>query len=1059
MKNKLIALLFMLFGCLSLILAQEKTIKGTVVDNVYNEAIIGASIIVKNSPDTRGTISDANGAFSLKAKSGEILEITYMGYKAQSITIGESTTVMKIVLEEDLKTLDEIVVVGFGTQKKENLTGAVASVDTKALEARPVSSVGQALQGVVPGLNFSVNASGGGLGNNLDMNIRGTGTIGTGSSASPLILIDGMEGNMNTINPEDIENISVLKDAASSSIYGSRAAFGVILITTKKGKSGKMKVNYNNSFRYSGPINMPRPLDSYSFANYFNDAAQNQGDNPVFGADVIDRILAYQKGEITTSTIPNGGGTNWEFHQKANDNIDWYKEHFKWNWSQEHNVSLTGGSDNIQYYASAGYLAQDGNLRYGNDEYSRFTATAKVNTQVNKYVDINLNVKFIRWELDNPLYMDEGGLLFHDIARVWPMMPLKDPNGHYMRNGKISQLENGGRSKTTNDNLYAQGQVVLHPLKGWDIYADIGARIINQDNSRNLAKVYEYNVEGQPLLLPFAASYAAGATFARDTYAKTNFWNSNIYTDYTFKLEDHFIKGMVGMNTESNHYKTLGAQRSDVISDLIPNIGAATGDDKITSISEYEWATAGFFGRLNYTYMDKYLFEMNLRYDGTSRFLKKDRWNLFPSVSVGWNLAREDFMKSIAETVHTIKPRFSWGKLGNQNTSSYYPFYLTQGITSNWGGWITDGKLQTIAGVPGLVSSSLTWEKIYNTNVGIDVGLLNNRLLLSYDYFIRTTDDMVGPPREIGAALGTGLPNTNNAKLSNKGWELQINWRDQISKVSYDLGFNLSDNRVKVNRYPNPSGSLETYYIDQILGDIWGYETQGIAKTDEEMAAWLSEHDQSKLGSNWQAGDIMYKDLDGNGIIDGGTNTLGDYGDKKVIGNSNPRFRFGFNMGASWNNFDVSLFFQGVMKRDVWLSGPMFWGADGGMWQSMGLKEHLDFFRPADTESVFGPNLDSYYPRAYIGGKGDKNKQVQSRYLQNGAYLRLKNIQLGYNLPSKFVKRIGLEKVRVFGTAENLFTITKMDKMFDPEANMGSYSSGKTYPLSSTIAFGVNITL
>lgn len=316
-------------------------------------------------------------------------------------------------------------------KRKVNLTGAVASVDTKALASRPVSQVGQALQGVVPGLNLSTPDLGGQLGQTMNVNIRGTGTIGKGSSASPLILIDGMEGNMNNLNPEDIENISVLKDAASSSIYGSRAAFGVILITTKKGKAGKMQVNYNNSFRYSGPTNLPNQIDSYRFANYFNEASINQGGSAIFDEETIDRIQKYMAGEITTTTIANGN--NWHFHEKANDNVNWWKKHFQWAWSNEHNISLNGGTEKLQYYVSGSYLNQDGNLRYGNDNYKRYNATAKVNAQINKYVDFNINTKFVRFDLDNPIYLEEGGLLYHDIARMWPMMPFKDPNGYYMR--------------------------------------------------------------------------------------------------------------------------------------------------------------------------------------------------------------------------------------------------------------------------------------------------------------------------------------------------------------------------------------------------------------------------------------------------------------------------------------------------------------------------------------------------------------------------------------------------------------------------------------------------
>ncbi len=319
---------------------------------------------------------------------------------------------------------------------------------------------------------------------------------------------------------------------------------------------------------------------------------------------------------------------------------------------------------------------------------------------------------------------------------------------------------------------------------------------------------------------------------------------------------------------------------------------------------------------------------------------------------------------------------------------------------------------------------------------------------------------MVGPPAEIGAALGISLPNTNNATLDNRGWDLQINWQDRIGKVNYNVGFNLSDNRVKVTKYPNESMSLNTYYNGMVLGEIWGYETAGIAKSDEEMNNWLSTHDQSKLGSEWGVGDIMYKDLNGDGVIDNGNNTLGNHGDLKVIGNSNPRFRFGLTLGANWKGFDVQMFFQGVMKRDLWVSGPLFWGGDGGEWQSTGLKQHLDYFRPENTSSVFGPNVDSYYPKAYIGDKGNKNKYTQTRYLQNAAYMRMKNLQIGYTFPQEWTNKLHVDRLRVFFSGENLFTLTGIAGMFDPEATAANgWSSGKTYPLSQTFSFGLNLTL
>ena len=1055
MKRSLFVFL-MLLGSLC-IYAQHSSITGKITDRQH-EPIIGASVVVKGS--SQGVISDIDGNFTLKNVPSEgTLQISYIGYKTSEVDINPSTSFYAITLEEDNQLLDEVVVVGFGTQRRANLTEAVATVDTKALESRPVTSLGQSLQGTVPGLNLSVGNMGGQLGQSMDVNIRGTGTISTGSTAATLVLIDGIEGNMNNLNPDDVESISVLKDAAASSIYGSRAAFGVILITTKKGKAGKASVSYAGNARYYGPMSLPNLMNSWEFANYFNEGSANSGGTPIFDEDTMQRIQQYMRGEITTSTVPNTNG-NWQFHQLANDNVDWYDKQYKWSWAHEHNLNINGGSEKMQYYVSANYLGQDGNLRFGDDSYERINTNAKLNAQPFKWLDVEVNVKYVHTNLDNPLYTDLGGLLYHDIVRMWPTMPFKDPNGHYMRNGKLAQLTNGSRSVTENDNMYLQGQLVFHPLKGWNIYANVGLRTINEYRKQNLNKVYEYNVNNEPLLLAYGGNYTEGQTGAMQRWLRANHLTTSLYTDYEFNIDqDHMFKVMVGMNTEKYNHRVLNVQRMDLITESVPEIGAATGDDVINDASAYSWATAGFFGRLNYDYKDRYFIAANIRYDGSSRFLRKDRWGTFGSFSLGWNVAREEFFPLDEELMSQLKPRLSWGTLGNQNTTSYYPMYLLQNVATNSGSWLMNGAFPAVASVPGTIASSLTWETIKSLNVGFDLSMFNNRLTANFDYFVRKTLDMVGPAAEIAHIYGTGMPSTNNTDLRTKGWELALNWRDQVGKVNYHVGFNISDARTYIDRYPNESKSLSTYYEGQELNDIWGYETHGIAKSQAEMDEWLAAGNRPSWGSGWTEGDIMYVDKNGDGIINTGANTLSDPGDRVKLGNSTPRFRFGLNLGLEWNNIDFSMFWQGVAKRDLWLDGPVFWGLNGGLWQSTGLEEHLDYYRPENTTSVFGPNTDAYFPRPYMDS--DKNQQVQSRYMQSGAYMRLKNIQVGYTLPKQVLNKIGMEYLRFYVSAENIWTICSLPNGFDPETAYSGYTqnnSGKTYPLQATVSFGVNVT-
>lgn len=1054
MKKSLI--LFLMLWSSIFMYAQHLSITGKVTDKL-DEPIIGASVLVKGT--SNGVITDLNGVFNMKnVPSDGVLTVSYIGYKDVEVKINPSQTSYSITLEEDNQMLDEVVVVGFGTQRRANLTEAVATVDTKSLKSRPVTNLGQSLQGTVPGLNLSVGSYGGQLGQAMDVNIRGTGTISTGSTASTLVLIDGIEGNMNNLNPDDIESISVLKDAAASSIYGSRAAFGVILITTKKGKAGKASVSYSGNARYYGPFNLPNLMNSWDFANYFNEASVNGGGNAIFDEDTMNRIQQYMRGEITTTTIANSNG-NWQFHEKANDNVDWYDKHYKWSWAHEHNLNINGGSEKMQYYVSANYLGQDGNLRFGEDSYERINTNAKINAQPFKWLDVEVNVKYVHTDLDNPLYTDMGGLLYHDIVRMWPMMPFQDPNGHYMRNGKLAQLTSGSRSVTSNDNVYLQGQLVFHPLKGWNIYANAGLRTINEFRKQNLNKVYEYNVNDEPLLLGYNDSYAAGQTGAMQRWTRANHLTTSLYSDYEFTLnENHKFKVMAGMNTEKYNNRVIGVQRMDLITENVPEIGAATGDDVINDASAYSWATVGFFGRLNYDYADKYFVAANVRYDGSSRFLRKDRWGTFGSFSLGWNVAREEFFPLDEDLMSQFKPRLSWGTLGNQNTNSYYPMYLTQSVSVNGGRWLMDGAYPTVAGVPGAISSTLTWETVQSLNVGFDMSMFRSRLSLNFDYFIRKTLDMVGPASEVAHIYGTGMPSTNNTDLKTKGWELAVNWRDRVGEVNYNVGFNIADSRSFVMTYPNESKSLGTRYEGEELNDIWGYVTHGIAKSQAEMDEWLKDNRPS-WGSGWTEGDIMYTDLNGDGIINTGANTLSDPGDRVKLGNSTPRFRFGLNMGLDWKGIDFSMFWQGVAKRDLWLAGPLFWGVGSGEWQSTGLEPHLDYYRPENTTSVFGPNTDAYFPRIYLGNT--KNQYTQSRYMQNGAYMRLKNIQVGYTLPKQVLDKIGMEYLRFYVSAENVLTISGLPNGFDPETAYSAFGgtfNGKTYPLQATVSFGVNVT-
>ena len=1039
--------------------AQDINIRGVVLDKATDDPIIGASIFVEGNTHI-GTITDIDGKFSLKAPRNSVISASYIGYITQKIKVTKDGESITIKLAEDSKLLDEVVVVGFGTQKKENLTGAVGIATAKEIQDRPVMLASQALQGLVPGLNISQNS--GSLEARAAINIRGRGTIGDGSSGEPLILIDGVEGDINALNPQDIDNISVLKDAASSSIYGAKAPFGVILVTTKKGSEGKTKVNYNNSFRWNAPIRMPKMMDSYAFALYFNAANTNGNATPHFSEEQLQRILDYQQGKITTETIASPNNPNvWEegFDGGGNANYDYYKEFYRSSaFSQEHNLSFSGGTNKISYYTSFNVLDQGGMMKLDQDKYNRYGGTVKLSFELADWAKFNYNNRFVREKHRRPAHLTNN--FYGSVGRQgWPMLPKYDPNG-YVLNQWILRLEDGGSDRLESDNIYQQVQFVLEPIKNWVTHAEAFYSINDAQKHWDTKKTYVHDVAGN------AFPYDKSSSVHEDEF-KSNQFSLNIYSDYSFSIaEKHNFKAMVGTQYQSTKHTRFGLDRVGLLAPNLPEIDLTSGQDddgnpvtpSVTG-NRGRYVTQGYFGRINYDYKGRYLAEVNLRYDGSSRFRSGDRWVLSPSFSLGWNIAHENFWESLRDVVGTLKLRGSYGQLANQNTSSWYPTYSSMGIGISSGSWLIGGMKPNTAWAPGtLVNMNLSWEKVRTTNIGLDFGMLSNRLTGSFDYFIRETRDMLGPAPERPAILGVGVPKANNTDLKDYGFELQIGWQDMLSNgFSYGAKFLLSDYQTKITKYPNITGNLGSYYKGRKMGEIWGYETVGIAKSQEEMdnhLASLPNGGQNAIGSNWGVGDIMYKDINGDGKIDNGNNTLSDHGDLKKIGNSTPRFQFGFDLNAAWKGFDFRAFFQGVMKRDIWQGSYYFWGAgDGGIWHSTALKEHQDYFRN-DPDSPMGMNINSYYPRPLFGN--GKNQQTQTKYLLDGSYIRLKNVQLGYTIPSHLTQKIGVSNLRVYFSGENLWTGTSLTKIFDPETVTGG-SGGSVYPLSKVFSVGFSV--
>jgi len=967
--------------------------------------------------------------------------------------------------------LGEVVIVGFGTQKKINATGSVKTIGSEVLESRPISNAVQGLQGTIAGLNIT-NDAGGGLGTEMEINIRGVGSIGEGSSSSPLILIDGMEGSLSEINPNDIENVSVLKDAAAASIYGSRAPFGVILVTTKKGKQGS-KVTYSGNVRLQQPISVPDPVDSYTFALMVNDAYLNSGGTPQFSQAQLNKILRYQRGELKDATSAIPGQNDWYQNQQSWGNTDWYDLYLKnLTFSHEHNVSVSGANEKVNYYFSGNYMGQTGLFNYADEKYRRLTLSGKIGIQFNKYVNFTWTTRIISIKNDKPSALN--ALFYHNLGRRAPTDAIYYPDGTYSDRSLIIQMQDGGRTVQDTRQFYNQGNLIIEPIKDWKLHFEINSRVENNPYTRQFKPIYrtlpdgsleaiqvtegvavkhEINTDGT-----FKVQPAAGESYYERASTHVNYFGTNIYTDYEKTFNDvHYFKFLLGEQSEY-YYRSIDRTAStNIVLAETPFLPSESGGES-TMISEKrgEWSNLGIFGRINYSYDNKYMAEINLRADGASRFPSDQRWGFFPSFSAGWNIANESFFAPLSDKgFHYLKLRASYGQLGNQNTTSFYPYY--QQMYTSSGSLVLGGGQATVLPMYDPYSTSLTWERIENVGVGLDFGLFNNRLSGAFDWYQRTTKDMVGPANALSALYGADAPKTNNAEMRTRGWEFEVTWKDRIGDdFSYSIGASLSDYRTEITKYDSPDGSIDGWYQGKHYGDIWGYRVKGIAKSDAEMYEHLATADQSAISSTWGGGDLMYMDLNGDGKVTAGSRTLDDHGDLEVIGNNTPRYAYSITLTGKWKFLDARIFFQGVGKRDLFFkNSATFFGFGGAQWQRSLYMDHLDYFRYAG--STLGANFDSYYGRLRTD---QANIQVSDRFLQNGAYLRLKNFQIGVSLPENTFLSKYVTKARFYVSCENLFTITKL-RIYDPEAvgtNSDEYGAGKTYPQYRTYSFGLELT-
>ncbi len=998
---------------------------GGIVRGAGNMPLPGVTVTVKGTGN--GTVTDSDGRYVINATGANaILVFTYVGYLSKEVLVADQQQV-DVVLNEDTRQLNQVVVVGYGTQKKVNLTGAVAQVGEKELAGRPLTSVTAGLQGLAPGLAVTSNT--GFPGDNMvKMRIRGTGTT---NNADPFTLIDGVPGNITFLNPNDIESISVLKDAASAAIYGSRAANGVILVTTKKGRRNqKPTVSYTGYYGFQQPYSLPKMVSSPEYMQMLNEAQRNVGLPETFTEADIQKAK--------DGTDPNYFA-----------NVNWPKALFKSTApQQEHNLSLNGGGEDVTYYLSFGRQNQDGLVT--GDQYKawRNNVRARISAQrLFNIIDLDGNLGYLDRMQNQPAGgTDENTGPIYTSLTISPLTPVKFTNGQWGYGGGSSNpaaiATDGGYNNFRSQELTGNVSGKVHIWKNLDFTGQYGTNIINQRRATFTRKIDYFRPETGAL---WYSNSTSNALEMRDVTSRMT--NLSGILNYSFSLSKHNFKALAGYQQESFRYESFAATKQNFPSDDVPvfNLGFdnpnATGD-------AYQYALRSWFGRLNYDFNEKYLLELNVRYDGSSRYEKDRRYGTFPSASAGWRFTQENFMKhaGLSRWLNEGKVRVSYGSLGNQYGadgtaySEWYPYQqvLTGVATMPIGNILTRGVAQT-----NLANPLLRWEKVNMLNIGIDLAFLNNRLSFTGDWFDkRTMDVQLKVPQP--DVLGLEVPDQNAGDISNKGWELALGWTDQIGEVSYGVNAQLSDVRNKVLNLGGAPPTLadRIRQVGYPIDAFYGYLTDGLAQesdfTKDPTTGKLTPNfpifdaDKGKVGP----GDIKYRDLNGDKMITADK-------DRTVIGDAFPRYTYSFRGNVAWKNFDFTVFVQGVGKGNGYISGIGIhtFQANGAFPQEV----HRDHWTPE--------NPDAWYPRfTYLDTRN--SARMSSYWLQNAAYLRLKNIQLGYTLPAKWTSRLRIERLRAYVSADNLFTKTKFFYAYDPETVT---TSGGSYPQVKTFVFGLNI--
>lgn len=1050
-------------------------VSGRILDS-SGQPVPGASVIEKGT--TNGVNTDIDGKFTISVKSGASLEVSCIGYETVSVAASEN---LSVTLREDTQFLDEVVVVGFGTQKKVNMTGSVAAVDVdKAFGSKPITDVSKGLQGVVPGLSITYNSND--LNASPTMKIRGTGSIN--GDNTPLILLDGVEvPDLSFVNPDNIKSISVLKDAASASIYGSRAAWGVVLITSKDGSAVKDKVSitYSNNFSWNQPIGLPKYItDKKGVLAQLEEGmiAQKNVDGSrieAFGMyyDTIGKGITtwFDKYSGNLSNPVYKYGEDYEFiegtpyYYRVSDPN---KEIFKTSFSQTHNLSVNGNTGKTNYNIGLGYTMNDGTLKAAKkNDVKRYNLNLSTNTQVKNWLNIGTKVMYVEKEYEYPYGYSQSkgatGLLYY-VMRFPAFFPFGISDGSKLADGTYASdsAATGEGLYFRHGNAYVANESICSSK---DQYLTLGGNVrINLAPGLSFYGDYtrgRYNYENRSMRQPY---YVANWSFPKKAAVTTNDFlertyvskitnTYNAYFDYLFDIQkQHNFAIKVGANAEDLRYDSQSVKVNGVQDVEHPTLNLTDGKNEgIVDESLRHRATAGFFGRINYNYKEKYLLELNGRYDGSSSFRTGKQWAFFSSASAGYRISEEKFWTNIKPYVPTLKVRASYGSVGNQALDSWYPYISTMATeTVSWIG--TDMNQVSTTTTPSAVNPDMTWEKIRTLDIGFDAGFFNNELNVTFDWYQRRNVGMLVAGNEIVRYAGIAVaPLENGGDMKTNGWELQIDYNHAFNKDFAIYGtFTLSDAKSEITKWNNTTGALNSWYKGKKLGEIWGFETDRYFNSSDvnpDGTLKTGTPDQSYLQNGsfrFGAGDIKYKDLNKDGKIDTGKGTIDDHGDLKRIGNQLPRYEYSLRVGAMLKGFDVEVLLQGVGKRDMWSTSSLFIPHAAGAQMNI-FENQLDYW----TES----NQNARFPRPYINGafgslsglpgnSGCNNFAPQTKYLNNLAYLRVKNFTVGYTLPQNLTRKIFVEKLRFYFSAQNLFTFDHIDGVMDPECTGGS---SKTY--------------